>query len=152
LELTQQVESIAKPTVRYNEIEVHSYNSRAYFAGKHEWEAVEMVLKDDVTNSVTSLVTHQIQKQLNHFEQTSFESGINYKFLTYIETMDGGNDNVLDAWILEGCMLTNVKFAQLDYSTNEYQKITLTIRFDNATMTGGLETATPELIPGVTVG
>ncbi len=151
LELTQQVQSVTKPTVKWAEIETHSYNSRAYFSGKHEWEAITLVVKDDVTNSVTTLITHQIQKQLNFFEQTAFEAGVNYKFLTYIETLDGGNDVVLDAWVLEGCMLTNVKFAEMDYASTEFQKISMTIRFDNATMTNGLETDTPESIPGVTV-
>lgn len=151
LELSQQVESIAKPSIKYSDIEVNSYNSRAYFAGKHEWEPIELVIKDDITNSATTLITHQIQKQLNHYEQTSFAAGINYKFLMYIETMDGGNDVVLDGWVLEGCMLTNVKFASLSYKENEYQKITMTVRYDNATMTNGLMTDTPEFIPGVTV-
>ena len=151
LELTQQVESIAKPSIKYNTIEVNSYNSKAFFAGKHEWEEIELVVKDDITNSVTALITHQIQKQLNHYEQTSFGAGINYKFITYIETMDGGNDVVLDAWMLEGCMLTSVKFSPLNYSTNEMQKITMSIRFDNATMTEDLMTDFPEFINGSTV-
>lgn len=151
LELTQQVQSIAKPSVKHDEVEVHSYNSRAYFLGKHSWEPVELVVRDDITNSVTQLITHQIQKQLNHFEQTAFAAGVNYKFIMYVETLDGGNDVMLDGWMLEGCMLTNVKFAPLDYTKADSQVISMTVRYDNAIMGGGLMTHFPQRMFGSNV-
>lgn len=149
LDLTQQVESIGKPKISHDSVEVHSYNSLAYFAGKHKWESVELVVKDDITNNVSRMVGHQIQKQLNHFEQTGFAAGINYKFVTLIETLDGGNDTVLETWTLEGCFLENVNYNDLDYKAGtEYQTISMTIRYDNATQSDGLMTVLPELVPG----
>ena len=148
LDLTQQVETVGKPKISYEPVEVHSYNSTAYFAGKHKWETLELVVKDDVTNNVSKMVGHQIQKQLNHFEQTSFAAGINYKFVMLIETMDGGNDTVLETWTMEGCFLSDVQYSELDYKTSEFQTITMTVRFDNATQSDGLMTTLPELIPG----
>ena len=94
------------------------------------------------------MVGHQVQKQLNHFEQTAFAAGVNYKFVTIIETMDGGNDAVVEAWTLEGCFLENVEYGELDYKESGFQTISLTIRYDNATQGNGLMTALPELIPG----
>lgn len=148
LDFTQQVQSANKPKISHEEVEVHSYNSTAYYAGKHKWESIQIVLKDDLTNNVAKLVGHQLQKQLNHFEQTAFASGINYKFVTIIETMDGGNDTVIDTWTLEGCFLQNVEYAELDYAESGFQTITLTVRFDNATQANGLMTALPEMVPG----
>jgi hypothetical protein len=136
VDLTQQVQSVGKPSLRQNEIVIDSYNSKAWFAGKHEWQTVEMVLKDDITNAVSKLVGEQMQKQLNHLEQTAYAAGHAYKFSMVVETMDGGNDVVLDYWHLEGCWLTDTRFQALDYGSNEYQKITCTIRFDNATLAG----------------
>jgi hypothetical protein len=152
LELTQQVESVGKPKINYDPVDVHSYNSTAYFAGKHKWDSVQLVVKDDITNAVSKMVGHQIQKQLNHFEQTGFAAGINYKFVTLIETLDGGNDNVLETWTLEGCFLENVEYGDLDYKNGtEFQKITMSLRYDNATLGDGLMSLLPELIPGVRV-
>jgi hypothetical protein len=151
LELTQQVQSTAKPSITQEGVQIDSYNSRAWIAGKHNWNPIELVVKDDVTNSVTTLIGYQMQKQLNHFEQTAFESGINYKFQMYIETLDGGNDVVLDAWFLEGCFLSDIKFSELNYAASELQLITMTVRYDNAQLTGGLMTDTPALTAGVTV-
>jgi len=148
IELTQQVVSVGKPTVGHESVPVHSYNSVAYYAGKHEWETVTLVVRDDITNTVLRLCAHQIQKQLNHLEQTGFTSGVNYKFTMLIETMDGGNDGVLDTWTLEGCMIENYESTELDYSDSEFQTISMTIRYDNATLGDGLMTALPEFIAG----
>lgn len=151
LDFSQQVQTVGKPKLSHEPVPVHSYNSTAYYAGKHEWETIQITLKDDLTNNVAKLVGHQVQKQLNHFEQTAFAAGINYKFVTIIETMDGGNDTVVESWTLEGCFLSNVDYQELDYSDSQFQTIQLTVRFDNATQANGLMTALPELIPGVRV-
>lgn len=134
LDLSQNVMSCGVPSISHEPIEVHSYNSRAYFAGKHEWDSISVELRDDVTNTVNRLVGHQQQKQLNHYEQTGFLAGVNYKFTMIIEYMDGGNDGVLATWHLEGCYLSKVDRSELDYSQSESNTITLDIRYDNATM------------------
>ena len=153
LDLTQQVQSVGKPKYKHESIAVHSYNSTAYFAGKHEWEEIELTVKDDVTNNVTVLVAHQQQKQLNVLEQTGYLSGVNYKFSMFIEDMDGGNDTVLSSWYLEGCWLSDVDYTDLDYTKGgEFQLITMKIRYDNATLLDGLMTDNPDETPGFTVG
>lgn len=148
IEFTQQVISVSRPTVASQPVAVHSYNSIAYYAGKPEWSSVELAVRDDVTNSVSRLVGHQEQKQMNHFEQTSAVAGSNYKFEMYIETLDGGNDGVLEWWWLEGCFLENINYDQFDYQSSEAMTISMTVRYDNATQQGGLMPTIPELQNG----
>ena len=148
IELTQQVQSIGKPSLSHEPVQVHSYNSQAGYAGKTTWENISLVVKDDITNTVSRLVGHQVQKQMNHFEQTGFTSGVNYKFVLLIETLDGGNDGVLETWTLEGCYLEGVEWGDLDYSDSQFQTITMNIHYDNATLNNGLMTALPESIAG----
>jgi hypothetical protein len=153
LDVSAQVESVGRPQVEHAIVEVHSYNSLAYMAGKHNWNTIELVVRDDVTNAVSRIVGHQEQKQMNHFQQTSPLAGSNYKFDMRIETMDGGNDNVLEAWNLEGCWLSNVNYGEFDYkATGDYVSITMTIRFDNATQEGGLMPLVPEIKSGFLIG
>lgn len=153
LDLTQQVVSIERPKITYEAAEVHSYNSRAYFAGKHQWGDIQLVVRDDITNAVSRLVGHQIQKQMNHLEQTAFMAGVNYKFTTIIETMDGGNDGVLETWTLEGCFLTDISYDTLEYTdTNGFLTITMTLKYDNATLSDGLFTETPSFLQGLKLG
>jgi hypothetical protein len=148
LELTQQVMSCTKPSITYAEIPLDAYNSKAYVHGKHEWSTVDITLRDDITNVISKLVGHQVQKQVNHFQQTAYAAGQNYKFNTIIEQMDGGNDVVLEQWNLEGCWITSVNWGDLDYSASDAQTIQMTVRFDNATQADGLFTEIPNLIPG----
>ncbi len=148
LELTQQVVSVGRPNVQQTAVEVHSYNSIAYYAGKAVWQAITLTVRDDVTNSVSALVGHQLQKQMNFFQQTTAESGSNYKFQTYIETLDGGNDTVLEQWILEGCFLESCNYEGFDYGSADAMTIEMSIRYDNATQQNGLMPLTPEIGSG----
>jgi hypothetical protein len=148
IELSQQVNTVGRPTIAQNAVEVHSYNSVAYYAGKHTWNSISLVLRDDVTNSVSKLCGHQEQKQINHFTQTSALSGSNYKFQMFIETLDGGDDAVLETWFIEGCWIENMEYDTFDYQTADPMTITLSIRYDNATQEGGLMPLNPQIGTG----
>lgn len=149
LEMTQQIITVMKPKLDMEPIQLDSYNSRAWVAGKHNWQEVTITLRDDITNSISKLVGFQVQKQLNHFEQTSPAAGINYKFTTFIEQMDGGNDAVLDQWVLEGCFLSNVDYSDNAYVDGTVIEISMTVRYDNATHSDGLFPEFPIGLPGV---
>lgn len=138
IELTQQVQTVNRPNVQMQPVEVHSYNNVAYYAGKAQWSEFQLSVRDDVTNSVSRLVGYQVQKQMNFFESTTPLAASNYKFDTWIETLDGGNDAILEQWVLEGCFLATVDYQQFDYQTADVMMIDLTVRFDNATQSGGL--------------
>lgn len=138
-ELTKQVIDITRPTVGFDEMEVPIYNSKVYLLGKHTWEAVTVNLRDDVNGSVSRLVGEQLQKQFDFMEQASASSGIDYKFITRFEVLDGGNGastpGVLETWELYGCFLTNANYGDLNYASSEPATVSMTIRFDNAVQT-----------------
>ena len=144
IELTRQVATAGRPSIQHNSTPIHSYNNVMYLPQKPEWQTVEITVRDDVNSSVSTLVAYQLQKQMNHFDQTSFLAGINYKFTTFIQTLDGSNDGVLDNWYLEGCYLETVAYDQFDYSNSESMMITLTIRYDNATQDQFIMTPAPQ--------
>jgi hypothetical protein len=138
-ELTKQVMDVTRPTVSFEQIELHAYNSKVYLAGKHTWEAISLNLRDDVTGQVQKLVGEQLQKQFDFYEQSSAASGADYKFVTRIEILDGGNGandvNVLETFELYGCYVDNANYNQLAYNSSEPVSVTLSIRYDNAIQT-----------------
>lgn len=152
LELTQQVMTASRPQVQFSAQVIDSYNSKMYYASKPEWQEITLSVRDDITNSVSKLVGHQLQKQMNFFEQTSVAAGINYKFTTLLEIMDGGNETVFEQWTLEGCFLSAADYQDLDYQSSDPVTISLTIRYDNATLADGLMELNPQTKSGVTVG
>ena len=131
--LTQNIQSVTRPKINFEEVMVESYNSRITVQGKHTWDAVNVVIRDDISNSVTKLVGAQIQRQLNHFQQSTPAAGNDYKFDMQIEVLDGVNAGASEVWFLEGCFLQNVDYADHDYSANDAVQITLNVKYDNAT-------------------
>jgi len=138
-ELTKQVMDFKRPQVSMEPITIDIYNSKVYLAGKPTWETVTCMLRDDAGGEVTRRVGEQMQKQFDFFEQSSASSGIDYKFTTVLEILDGGNGantpNVLETWQLDGCFLTAADYGDVNYATNEAATIQLTIRYDNALQT-----------------
>jgi len=130
---------VAAGELSFQEMEIPIYNSRIYLAGKHEWQAVTVNFRDDAGGNVSRLVGEQLQKQMDFVEMASAASGIDYKFLTRCEVLDGGNGastpTVLETWELYGCYVSSVDYGNLDYSASEPATIQMSLRFDNAVQT-----------------
>ena len=135
-ELTKQVVDFSRPDITFDDIDIEVYNSRLRLAGKHTWSNATVNIRDDALGNVSRLVGEQLQRQFDFFEQSSAGAGIDYKFVTRCEMLDGGNGTetpqVLETWELYGCYLQNVNYNQVQYNTSEPVQITMAIRFDNA--------------------
>ena len=135
-ELTKQVIDVTRPQVTFPEIPLEIYNSRVYLAGKPEWQAITLILRDDATGQVAMRVGEQLQKQLDFMEQASAAAGIDYKFQMRYDVLDGGNGVsepiVLETWEIYGAYLKSVNYGDSNYGTNEAMTITLSVTYDNA--------------------
>ena len=140
-ELTRQVVDVGRPKVSFEEMTLDVYNSKVKLAGRYSWEPVTLNLRDDASGNVSKLVGQQIQKQFDFMEQASARSGVDYKFITRIEMLDGGNGatevGVLETFELYGCFLQNTDYGDVNYGTNEPATVALTIVYDNAIQTAG---------------
>jgi hypothetical protein len=138
-ELTKQVVSITRPNVSFDNVLLEVYNSKVNLVGKHTWQDLSLVVRDDVQGQVSKLIGEQLQRQLDFFEQSSSSAGTSYKFLTRIEMLDGGNGaftpNILETWECYGCYLMTVDYGNMSYSENSAAEITMTIKYDNALQT-----------------
>jgi hypothetical protein len=139
-ELTKQVMDFTRPSVQFGDITVDVYNSKIKLLGKPEWQDVTVNLRDDAGGNVSKLVGEQLQKQYDFMEQASASAGIDYKFITRCEMLDGGNGvlqpNVLETWEIYGCYLSQVQYGEVNYASGtDMVKIQLTIKFDNAVQT-----------------
>ena len=140
-ELTKQVMNFTRPQVTFADIDVPIYNSTIKLAGKYTWGDITVQLRDDAGGNVSRLVGEQLQKQLDFMEMASASSGIDYKFLTRFEVLDGGNAAgeaiALETWEIYGCYLKEVNYNNMDYSLSEVASINMVMRFDNANQTQG---------------
>ena len=138
-ELTKQVMDFSRPNVTFENIDLPIYNSTIRLAGKHAWQDITCQVRDDAGGNVSRLVGEQLQKQLDFAEQSSAASGIDYKFTTVFEVLDGGNGTntpvALETWTILGCYLQGVNYNDANYGTNEPMTVSMTIRYDNAMQT-----------------
>jgi hypothetical protein len=134
-ELTKQVQEVTRPKVSFEEMTLDVYNSKVKLAGKYTLENITLTLRDDASGQVQKMVGQQIQKQYDFMEQASARSGIDYKFTTRIEVLDGGNGalvpTTLETFELYGCFVQNADYGDANYSTNEHMTVALTISYDN---------------------
>lgn len=134
--LTLNTNSVTLPNLTHETIQVHSYNSRAYYAGKHEWGTFQLTVRDTFDNTVTKAVGRQMQRQLDHYNQTGFASATDYKFRTMIQQLSGGHDDARQNYQMEGCFIESLEYGELDYSVSDMRTITMTIRPDNVIVEG----------------
>jgi hypothetical protein len=140
-ELTKQVVSVTRPNLTFEEIAIPVYNSTLMLAVRHSWADITCSVKDDASGEVTRLIGEQLQKQMDFLEMASASSGIDYKFTTRIEILDGGNGAfdhvVLETWELYGCYLKGANYGDLNYGSNEAVTVEMSIAYDNANQTPG---------------
>lgn len=135
--MTQQVVTSGRPNLQHNRTALHSYNNIMYIPQKPEWQNIEVVLRDDLSNLATQQIGQQLKAQMNHYDQTSARAGTDFKFVTRLETLDGSHVNSpVEVWVLEGCFIETVAYDNFDYSSSDPVQITLTLSYDNATQTG----------------
>ena len=136
LELTKQVTDFTRPNVTFENIDLPVYNSTIKLAGKHSWQDITCNIRDDAGGNVATVVAEQLQKQVDFAEQSSAAAGIDYKFMTTFEVLDGGNGAntpiALETWQIYGCYLQAVNYGEANYGTNEAMTVSMIIRFDNA--------------------
>jgi hypothetical protein len=137
-ELTRQATNFTRPTLEFEEIPIHRYNTIAYVAGKHSWNPISLTLEDDITGLASYAIEGQIETQqrligadLPGAYLNTAASGSDYKFGTILEQLDGG-ENVIETWKLEGCFIVSADYGDLDYSSSDAATITVSLRYDHA--------------------
>lgn len=135
--ISLETNTVSQPSVSYESHEVNAYNSKMYYKGKYTWSTIELSVRDTIDNKPLTAILKQWRKEFDHFKQEARKSAGQYKFTLFIEQLDGSNSDdaqagVLNGWICEGCMMTDVAFGDgLDYGTSEFGNITVTIQPDN---------------------
>ena len=137
-ELTRQDTTVSRPSLSFEEVQIHRYNSSAWVAGKYTWEPMSLTLEDDITGLASYAVQGQLETQqrliggdLPGEWLNSAATGSDYKFGTILEQLDG-NDGVVERWKLEGCWIQSANYNDNDYSASDANTIDLQIRFDHA--------------------
>ena len=141
---TRNVISVTRPALTHDEVIVDAYNSRIYLAGKHTWDPITVVFRDDVDSALLRELNNQLNIQVDHANQSSPRAGSAYTFAMKVETLDGANPTpgILDTFELAGCYIQNIQYGDMAYASSDQTQITVSIRYDNAEIFDAAGTAT----------
>ena len=131
---TRSVISVSRPSLTHDEVLIDAYNSRINLAGKHTWDPITVVFRDDVDSVVIRELNNQLNRQVDHANQSSSRAGSGYKFQMTVESLDGANPTpgVLDKFELAGCYIQNIQYGEMAYAASEQVQVTVSVRYDNA--------------------
>ncbi len=156
LPMSLQAQKVTRPELKFEKHTMHRYNSRANVLGKHEFTDLELTVMDDLGGTASSLIRDQIQRQQYLIGAegpylAAAQEGRLYKFATMLDMLNG-DDIVVETWTYEGCMITNYKSDELDYSSSDVVNIQLTIAVDHAYQTYPNKVVTNQALGGSGIG
>lgn len=133
--VTMQAKKVARPNLSFEKHEMHRYNSYSRVLGKHKFGELQITFDDDLGSGASKVIQAQLQKQQFILGAegpylAAAQEGSIYKFVTIVDMMNG-NDLVVETWTYEGCMITDYRPDELDYSTSDIVTMQLTIELDH---------------------
>lgn len=123
-----------RPTYQFEMTEVKHVYETVFYPVRLKWEPVQITLIDvHRANGIYKWLNamYDPRNPIMNFFDTPDEA-IDYPKHRSRITMFNGIGEKLEVWELEGCFPEQVQWGDLDYTSNEFAQITVTIRFDRA--------------------
>ena len=120
----------ARPQISFEEVTLEHMNIKRFVKGKGEWKELEVKLYDPVVPSAAQAVMEWVR--LSH-ESVTGRDGYSdfYKKDITIQVL-GPVGDIVEEWKLKGSWIKDANFGTLDFSSNEPNDITLSLRYDYA--------------------
>jgi hypothetical protein len=123
----------ARPNVQFEEAVLDHDQERAYYAGRTEWDPIELVWYDaEQSPNVSNMVYQWIQK-ISDIAQATVAIPSEYKKICNVRQHDG-KGTIKEDWTLFNAWPQRSNWNDLDYTSNDLQEITINLRYDRATV------------------
>ena len=122
--------SASRPSITQNEVEIPFLNTSTWVIGRFTWESIDVTFRDPIGPSAAQAIMEWVRL---HSESITGRQGYaaGYKRPVELEMLDP-TGVVIEKWLLDGTMLTNVGFGDLSMDDDGIAEITATLRFDRA--------------------
>ena len=122
------VQTAKKPSMTLNKVEIPSMNTSTWTMGRYIWDEMDIEFIDPIGPSSTQKITEWVNLQA---ESATGRVGyaLGYKKNLVLKALDGPGVEV-EKWTLIGCMITKADYGVLDYATDDFQRIKITIQPD----------------------
>lgn len=122
------VESSSRPSITQGATEIQFMNTSTYVLGRYTWDEMQINFRDPIGPSASQAIMEWVRLGTESVTgRQGYAAG--YKRDIELEMLDPSG-NVVEKWVIVGAFLTNVKFDDLNYSTDDVATITATLRPD----------------------
>jgi hypothetical protein len=124
------LQNAARPSIEQDEVEIPFLNTSTWVIGRFRWSTIDVTFRDPIGPSASQAIMEWVRL---HSESITGRQGYaaGYKKQVEVEMLDP-TGVVIEKWLLDGTMLTNVNFGDLAMDDDSIADITATLRFDRA--------------------
>ena len=137
------IKKVSKPSFSISESEHQFLNHTYYYPGRVTWNTVSFTLVDPIApDSSQNLIEKVIKSGYSPAGRATDRKTMNKKNSTEalgeikIQQLDS-DGTIVETWTLKNVWIKDVKFGDLDYSTDDMVEIEVEVRYDYATCQRG---------------
>ena len=136
--LLWMAKTAGKPAFTISETSHEYLNHKFYYPGRTEWEAVDIVVVDpgskqgDMAANFAQIVEaagYNPPSSAADLISMSKKSAVSSLGTALITQLDA-EGKPIETWTLWNAFITSVKFGDLDYSSDDLNEVTITLRYD----------------------
>tara|TARA_Y100000593_G_scaffold81164_1_gene151726 strand:- start:59 stop:547 length:489 start_codon:yes stop_codon:yes gene_type:complete len=124
------VKATQRPTINFEEVELHHMNVRRYIKGKGNWDPITVTLYDPVVPSAAQAVMEWVR--LSHESVTGRDGYADFYKKDISFQVLGPVGDIIESWKLKGTWVQNATFGDLAFEDSTPVEITATLRYDYA--------------------
>ena len=120
------VQKFKRPSMKINSVPIPYLNEQNYVAGKYTWDEITVNFLDPIGPSTSQILMEWVRL---HAESLTGRMGYaaGYKKNIWLKSLDPTGVEV-EKWFIEQAQIVDVDFGTNDHSSDELQKITVTIQ------------------------
>lgn len=129
-----EIKSAGLPGGEFSEIEIKYMNSKYFFPGIWTWDTIEVTLRDFVgsNHSTTEKLYNWF---LNNYNPINGSQNMGNQIKSEISiNLLSPRGEVIETWTLKGAWLKGAKWGDVSYDEDGPRELTVTIRYDYATL------------------
>lgn len=124
------LQSASRPSITQNDVEIPFLNTSTWVVGRFIWEAISVTFRDPIGPSASQALMEWVRLQSESITgRQGYAAG--YKKDVELEMLDPSGV-VIEKWVLQDTMLTNVSFGDLSMEDDSLAQINADLRFDRA--------------------
>jgi phage tail-like protein len=127
-----------RPSFKFSEAAMHHDQEVAWFAGKQEWDPIELEWYDTEQDPEASGAIWDWLNKVNQINQVSVAPPKEYKKQASLK-MAKGDGSPSETWKIYNCWPREINWNELDYSSSDIATITVSMRYDRAEREGAGE-------------